>query len=60
MNIFIDAQCKNIIAMVNTFVQSCEMAARQDDGTLSREEEKTLKRIRAAAEKFNAELKKIQ
>lgn len=60
MNIFIDAQCKNMIAMVNTFVQACEMASQKDDGSISKDEEKTLKRIKTAAEKFKAEIAKAQ
>lgn len=59
MNYYIDAQCKNMIAMVNTFEQACTLAAREDDGTISKDEEKQLKKIRAAAKKFKDELSKI-
>lgn len=59
MNYYIDAQCKNMIAMVNTFEQACTMAASKDDGTISKEEEKQLKKIHAAAKKFKDELSKI-
>lgn len=59
MNYYIDAQCKNMIAMVSTFEQACIMAASKDDGTTSKEEEKQLKKIRAAAKKFKDELSKI-
>ena len=59
MNTFIQAQCRNMILMVQTFEQACNMAAQKDDGKISREEEKTLKAITAAAEKFKKELKKI-
>ena len=59
MNYYIDAQCKNMIAMVNTFEQACTMAATKDDGALSKEEEKKLKKIRAAAKRFKDELNKI-
>ena len=45
--------------MVSTFEQSCKMAAMHDDGSISREEEKALKAINAAAEKFKRELSKI-
>lgn len=59
MNYYIDAQCKNMIAMVKTFEQACTMAATKDDGTLSKEEEKQLKKIRAAAKRFKDKLNKI-
>lgn len=59
MNYYIDAQCKNMIAMINTFLQGCELAAKKDDGTISKDELKKLKRINKAAEAFKAELKKI-
>lgn len=59
MNAFIQAQCRNMIMMVKTFEQSCKMAAQKDDGKISREEEKALKSITAAAEKFKKELTKI-
>ena len=45
--------------MVSTFEQSCKMAAMHDDSSISREEEKALKAINAAAEKFKRELSKI-
>ena len=59
MNAFIQSQCRNMIMMVKTFEQACQMAAQKDDGKISREEEKTLKAINAAAEKFKKELNKI-
>lgn len=59
MNTFIQAQCRNMIMMVKTFEHACQMAAHKDDGKISREEEKTLKAITAAAEKFKKELTKI-
>lgn len=59
MNYYIDAQIANIKVMVKTFEQSCIMAARKDDGSISPDEAKTLKRISAATEKFLKELNKI-
>lgn len=58
MNIFIDAQCKHIAAMVNAFVHACEIATKKDDQAVSKEEEKTLKQIRKAAERFKKDLAK--
>ena len=59
MNYYIDAQCKNMIAMVNTFLQACELAAKQDDGSITKEELKKLKRITKAADAFKTELNRI-
>ena len=58
MNSYIDAQCKHMIAMIGTFEQACELATKRDDGIKSKEEEKTIKKIKAASEKFKAELKR--
>lgn len=52
MNPFISAQCKNMILMVQTFTHSCKMAAIKDDGQISKDEEKVLKKINKAAEQF--------
>lgn len=60
MNTYISMQCRNMIAILNTFEQSCKLAAQKDDGTISHDEEKILKKIHAAAEKFKKELSKIE
>lgn len=60
MNYFITAQISNMISMVKTFQQSCQMAAKQDDGKIDRAEEKQLKKISAAADRFIADLQKIK
>lgn len=59
MNHYIDAQCKNMIAMIHAFERSCELAATQDDGKMSKEEAKTIKKIKESAQKFRTELNKI-
>lgn len=59
MNHYIDAQCKNMIATVNTFEYACQLAATKDDGIISKEEEKQLKKIMSAAKRFKDELSKI-
>ncbi len=51
MNSYIKAQILNITTMTKTFEQACEMAAMKDDGKISREEEKQLKKIKAASQK---------
>ena len=60
MNSYIKAQILNITTMVKTFEQACEMAALKDDGKISREEEKQLKKIKAASQKFRKELESIK
>lgn len=60
MNSFIQAQILNITTMTKSFEQACEMAAMQDDGKISREEAKQLKKIKAAAQKFRKELESIR
>ena len=52
MNHYIHAQILNIQAMTKTFLQSCEMAAMKDDGQISKDEAKQLKKIKAATEQF--------
>lgn len=47
-------------AMAKTFGQSCELAAMKDDGQISKDEIKQLKRIKAAVEAFCKELDKVK
>lgn len=60
MNTYIHAQILNMQAMVQAFERSCEMAAMKDDGKISRDEEKQLKKIKAAAQAFYKELERIK
>lgn len=60
MNSYIDAQIVNMIAMVRVFEQSCEFAAAKDDGKINRDEEKQLKKIKNASQKFIKELESIR
>lgn len=60
MNSYIKAQILNITTMTKTFEQACEMAAMKDDGKISREEEKQLKKIHAASQRFRKELESIK
>ena len=59
MNFYIDTQIINMKAMVRNFEQSCRIAATKDDGKISPEEEKVLKKIGAATQRFIKELDKI-
>lgn len=60
MNTYIDAQIVNMITITKTFEQACEIAALKDDREISREEQKQLKRIKAATQKFRRELESIK
>ena len=60
MNYYIDAQITNMIAMAKTFEQSCKMAAMKNDGTIDRAEEKQLKKISVATQKFIKELEAMK
>ena len=59
MNSYINAQCRLMLASIDTFVTACEMAARKDDGKISKEEEKILNSIRKASEKYKSQISKI-
>lgn len=59
MNQFIKTQIQHAITMAEIFKESCRIAALAEGGTISREEEKTLKRINAAIERYINELQKI-
>lgn len=60
MNTYISAQILNMQSILKTFEQSCEMASLKDDGRKSREEEKQLKKLHAACQKFAKELDAIK
>lgn len=59
MNAFMKGQIVNIISMVKVFKNSCKMAALKDDGVMNREEEKQMKKINEAADRFIKELEKV-
>lgn len=58
-NRYMQAQCKNMAALIATFTQACELAAKEDDGVLSRSEERELRKIRAAAARFQNTLTRV-
>lgn len=60
MNYYIEAQITNIVSMARTFEASCKMAALKNDGTIDKEEEKALKKISAATQKFIKDLESIK
>ena len=59
MNQFIAGQCKNMIQSIALFKQSCEFAAKRDDGQISKDEAKTVAKINKAADSFVKELEKL-
>lgn len=60
MNDYIEAQIKNMVAIVRTFENSCQMAALKNDGRIDDAEARQLKKINAASEKFIAKLQSIK
>lgn len=60
MNYYIEAQIQNMTTMVQTFENSCRMAALKNDGTIDRDEERQLRKINAACAAFVRELGKIK
>ncbi len=58
-NQYMQAQCRNMIASIAAFSLACELAAKEDDGILSRTEARELRKIRAAAQRFQGELARI-
>lgn len=60
MNTYMEMQIKNMTMMVKTFEQSCQMAAMKNDGQIDKTEEKSLKKINAACQRFVKELEAIK
>ena len=51
-NSFLNGQIANMINTLKVFETGCELAARQDDGTVDGSEGKTLETIRKATEEY--------
>ena len=60
MNTYMESQIMNMNAMVKTFEAGCRMAAMKNDGTIDKTEEKQIKKISAACDKFLKELNSIK
>lgn len=45
-----------MLAAISAFSQACELAAREDDGKISKEEASSLRSIHAASQRFQSEL----
>lgn len=59
MNSYIKSQCSTIITSVKVFEQGCQLAAMQDDGNISKDEKKKLKKISKASQQFIADIEKL-
>ena len=59
MNPYIASQIYNAQAMARNFEQACQQAAKQDDGKISKDEEKALKKIQAITARFIKDLDKL-
>ncbi len=60
MNEYIRIQISNQIRMTETFETACRLACIKDDGQVSREEEKLLKKIQKANEDYIRALSKLK
>ena len=59
MNYYIKAQIAHIIVMTKTFEDSCLLAATENDGEISKAEQKAIQKIRTTSDKFIHDLEKI-
>ena len=59
MNEFMKSQVNNALLSLKTLDKSIELAAVQDDGIMSREEQKQVKRIRRAIRRFEKDMARL-
>ena len=59
MNRFMKSQINTVLLSMKTLDQSIEMAAMKDDGEISKEEQKEIKKIRKAIADFEKEMQKL-
>ncbi len=59
MNTFIQIQLKYMVSSVEAFMQSCKLAATKDDGIISKEEQRILRKINRASNRYNKQLNRI-
>ena len=60
MNRYIKSQITTMISSLNLFVKSLEISALQDDGIISKEEDKIIRKLKKVTEKYKEELEKIE
>ena len=60
MNSQMTAQISNMIHLAQNFETACQLAAMQDDGKMSGDEKRALKKTLSAFQKFRKSLEKIE
>ena len=60
MNQFMQAQINSALLSLDTLDKSLELSALKDDGQISKEEEKQIKKIRKAIKDFKDTMEKIK
>lgn len=58
-NTYLRMQVENMLQTLNAFDVGCDMAVRQDDGVMDRQEEKMLKTLKKATDTFRKELNSL-
>ena len=59
MNSFIEIQCKNMDLQHEQFIKGLKISATNNDGSISKEEEKIIKQIEKASTRFLKEINRI-
>ena len=59
MNTFIRIQIRCMLSSVEAFMQSCRLAATKDDGIISKEEQRILRKINRVSNRYNKQLSRI-
>ncbi len=59
MNTYMEMSIKACIGYLDSFTQAIRMAALKDDGTVSKDEEKMLKRLNKATDRYKRELEDL-
>ncbi len=60
MNRFMQSQVNSALLALRALDQSIEMAAQKDDGVISKEERKQIKKIRKAVKKFSQAMARLK
>lgn len=60
MNLYISSQITNMRLLISSFEKSCRLAALKDDGKIDKTEERQLKEISKAYEKFIKSLESVK
>ncbi len=60
MNRFMQSQVNSALLALRALDQSIEMAAQEDDGVISKEERKQIKKIRKAVKKFSQTMARLK